>query len=58
MSEIMLDRYDNFKRYGVQTYATSNLGAKEFGDIYGDRMRDRMREMFNFIEIKGESFRK
>ena len=58
MSEILLDRYDNFKRYGVQTYATSNLGAKEFGDIYGDRMRDRMREMFNFIEIKGESFRK
>lgn len=58
MSEIMLDRYENYKRYGVITYATSNLGAKEFGDIYGDRMRDRMREMFNFIPVTGDSFRK
>jgi len=58
MSEIMLDRYENFKRKGVKTYATSNLGAKEFSEIYGERMRDRMREMFNFIPVKGESFRK
>ncbi len=58
MSEIMLDRYESFKREGIKTFATSNLGAKEFGEIYGERMRDRMREMFNFIEVKGESFRK
>ena len=58
MSEILLDRYDNFKRSGVITHASSNLGAKEFQKIYGERVRDRMREMFNFITIKGESLRK
>lgn len=58
MSEILLDRYDNFKRHGTQTHASSNLGAKEFEQIYGERMRDRMREMFNFIPITGQSMRK
>lgn len=58
MSEILLDRYDNFKRLGVKTFATSNLSADQFSEIYGERMRDRMREMFNYIQVNGKSFRK
>lgn len=58
MSEILMDRYENFKRKGVLTFASSNLSAKQFEEIYGERMRDRMREMFNIIQVTGKSFRK
>tara|TARA_Y100000310_G_C20445720_1_gene698305 strand:- start:177 stop:758 length:582 start_codon:yes stop_codon:yes gene_type:complete len=58
MSEILMDRYENFKRHGVLTYASSNLTPKQFEDIYGIRMRDRFREMFNVINVKGDSFRR
>jgi DNA replication protein DnaC len=58
MSEILIDRYDSFKTKGVLTYASSNLTPSQFEDVYGARMRDRMKEMFNLITVKGESFRK
>jgi DNA replication protein DnaC len=58
MNEILLDRYDNFRSEGVKTYASSNLGAKQFEEIYGERTRDRIREMCNIINVTGKSFRK
>ncbi len=58
MSEVLLDRYEIFVYDNIKTYATSNLGADELEKIYGKRVRDRMREMFNFVIINGESFRK
>lgn len=58
MGEILLDRYDLFVYSGIKTYATSNLGAEGLEAIYGDRVRDRLKEMVNFIVITGESFRK
>lgn len=58
MSEILMDRYENFKRYGTKTFASSNLTATQFEEVYGARMRDRFREMFNIIKVEGNSFRK
>lgn len=57
MSEILMDRYENFKRYGTKTFASSNLNATQFEEIYGVRMRDRFKEMFNVVKVTGESFR-
>lgn len=58
MSEILIDRYDSFKTKGVLTYASSNLTPSQFEKVYGARMRDRMKEMFNLITVKGKSFRR
>lgn len=49
MAEILLDRYDQFVRHGMQTHLTTNLNAEELERLYGDRLRSRMREMFNLI---------
>ncbi|MDM1396084.1 hypothetical protein HX049_02670 [Myroides odoratimimus] len=62
--EILEERYIRQSR----TFVTSNykenhpndlkLGIEEFGEKYGDRVYDRIFEMFNIIEFKGQSFRK
>lgn len=41
---------------GIQKNLSKTLNA--FGDRYGDRVFDRSYEMFNIIELKGESLRK
>lgn len=43
---------------GVWLHATTNLSAKEMTDFYGGRVVSRMKEIFNFIEFKGEDRRK
>jgi len=63
LSEILEIRYKNKKI----TYATMNFKQGFEGDIekavdeiaekYGDRLYDRVYEMFNIIEFKGKSFR-
>jgi len=63
LSEILEIRYSNKKT----TYATMNYKQGFEGDIekavdeiaekYGDRLYDRVYEMFNIIEFKGKSFR-
>jgi DNA replication protein DnaC len=59
MEEIIQDRYNEFETYGMLTHATSNLkDGKLIQEIYGVRVRDRIRGMFNVIELTGESFRK
>ena len=58
MGEILLDRYDLFVYNNIKTYATSNLNADSLEGIYGERVRDRLKEMMNYVVIKGESFRK
>lgn len=35
------------------THATTNLSASELEDYYGNRVRSRMREMFNLIAFDG-----
>lgn len=48
-------RYDI--RRGDFTHVTSNLAPEQIGEIYGDHIYDRCFEMFNFIQMSGESWR-
>ncbi|MEI3156216.1 MAG: hypothetical protein V8T07_00585 [Muribaculaceae bacterium] len=48
-------RYDI--RRGDFTHVTSNLSPDQIGDLYGDHIRDRCDEMFNFVEMRGASWR-
>jgi DNA replication protein DnaC len=49
IGEILLERYDLQMNQGVITHATSNLNADELEDIYGIRVRSRLRSMFNLV---------
>ena len=49
MAEILLSRYDLFIAKGIPTHLTTNLSASEIEDKYGNRVRSRMREMFNLV---------
>jgi DNA replication protein DnaC len=49
MGEILLSRYDHFTNNHMITHATTNLSASELESYYGNRVRSRMREMFNLI---------
>ena len=54
MSEIFLDRYD----LGLLTHATTNLTTENLEKIYGERIRSRMSEMFNLVQLIGPDRRK
>lgn len=62
MGEILLSRYDHYKETfplrgswrGI-THATTNLNAQELEERCGNRVRSRMREMFNLIAFDKES---
>lgn len=54
MADILENRYENKAR----TFITTNLSVKQIEERYGQRVRDRVVEMFNIIPISGESFRK
>jgi DNA replication protein DnaC len=49
MAEILLSRYDLFVSRKLVTHLTTNLSASEIEVAYGNRIRSRMREMFNLI---------
>ena len=49
MAEILLSRYDLFISHKTKTHATTNLNASELEKLYGNRVRSRMRELFNLI---------
>lgn len=49
MGEILLSRYDQFVSVGLITHGTTNLNSTEIEQLYGNRVRSRMREMFNLI---------
>lgn len=55
MGEILLSRYDHFINAGMITHATTNLSASELENYYGNRVRSRMREMFNLIAYNSNS---
>ena len=55
MAEILLTRYDLFKEKGIITHITTNLTAGEIESIYGNRLRSRMREMFNLFGYEENS---
>ena len=55
MGEILLSRYDLFLKNKTRTNVTTNLNAQELENRYGNRVRSRMRELFNLIAFDKES---
>jgi hypothetical protein len=55
MGEILLSRYDLFLQRKIRTHATTNLNAQELEERYGNRVRSRMRQLFNLIAFDRES---
>jgi DNA replication protein DnaC len=58
MGEIILSRYDLFLKNNIKTHATTNLNAAELEEKYGNRVRSRMRQLFNLIAFDKESIDK
>ena len=54
IADLISFRYDN----GALTHATCNYKIDTLTEFYGLTTTDRFKEMFNIIELKGESFRK
>jgi DNA replication protein DnaC len=55
MAEILISRYEQFVSNGSVTHITTNLSASEIGNLYGNRLRSRMRSMFNLIAFDRDS---
>tara|TARA_R110001592_G_scaffold27347_2_gene101283 strand:+ start:259 stop:948 length:690 start_codon:yes stop_codon:yes gene_type:complete len=58
MGEILLSRYDLFLYRKIRTNATTNLNAQELEERYGNRVRSRMRQLFNLIGFDQKSIDK
>lgn len=56
MQDIILNTYDNKVPFW-QRYITTNNTAEQLKEMYGVRVTDRMRQMYNIIDIIGESIR-
>ena len=52
MAEILLSRYDIFTIKKLQTHLTTNLSASEIENVYGNRVRSRLRELCNLIAFE------
>ena len=55
MAGILLSRYDLFITQKLITHLTTNLNSSEIEQIYGPRVRSRMREMFNLVSFSNDS---
>jgi hypothetical protein len=55
MSEILLSRYDLYMSHGMITHVTANLNSQDIEDVYGKRVRSRMRQMFNLIAFPADT---
>ena len=49
MAEVLISRYEQFVENKSITHITTNLSASEIENNYGNRLRSRMRQMFNLI---------
>ena len=58
MAEILLSRYDLLINRKIQTHITTNLSTTELEAAYGNRVRSRMRQMFNLIAFDAETLDK
>jgi DNA replication protein DnaC len=52
MAEVLLSRYDLFISKRMLTHITTNLNSDEIEDMYGTRVRSRLREQFNLIAFQ------
>ena len=57
IGEILLSRYDLYlnPRKKIISHGTTNLNAEELEERYGNRVRSRMRQMFNLLAFKKTS---
>ena len=55
MAEVLISRYEQFLENNSITHLTSNLSASEIEMLYGNRLRSRMRNMFNLISFNRNS---
>lgn len=53
VADILLNRYDHLPK--GYTHITTNLSTEQIEDIYGSRVKSRMREMFNQINFSPQS---
>ena len=58
IAEILLQRYDLLTNYDIKTHATTNLNADELEELYGNRVRSRLRSMFNLISFSASTLDK
>ncbi|MCG2462581.1 ATPase [Flavobacteriaceae bacterium F89] len=60
MGEVLLSRYElyNQTKGKIKTHATTNLNAEELEERYGNRVRSRMRELFNLIAFDSKTMDK
>jgi len=57
IGDLIEKRYEK-KATGTYLHATTNLTSEQLKEFYGARVISRMREIFNFIELKGSDRRK
>lgn len=55
IAEILLQRYELHQHQGIITHATTNLSASQLEQLYGNRVRSRLRSMFNLISFPAEA---
>ncbi len=55
IGEILLSRYELFLKHQIPTHATTNLNAEELEEYYGNRVRSRMRQLFNLVAFDKKS---
>ena len=55
MAEILISRYEYFIANNSVTHITTNLSASEIENHYGNRLRSRMRSMFNVVTFTSNS---
>ncbi len=58
MAEILISRYEQFIENGTVTHITTNLSASEIENLYGNRVRSRLRQMFNLVAFNVTSLDK
>jgi hypothetical protein len=56
INSMLMVRYELFQERKAITHATSNFHPGEL-ECFDDALLDRFKEMFNFIPLKGDSFR-
>jgi len=58
LGEIILSRHELYLQRKIPTHANTNLNAVELEERYGERVRSRMRQMFNLIAFDKKSLDK
>jgi DNA replication protein DnaC len=51
IGEVLLYRYELLQHSQIVTHATTNLDADQLEELYGNRIRSRLRAMFNLISF-------